>query len=158
VARVARSQLAMSDEEADAFLASHRWARVGTVSPGGEPTVSPVGYAVVDGRLYFYAMRRARRTSDVEAGSRVAMCVDDGLAAGEGYRDRRGVIVYGTCRIVGDDEEALLETVRRVYAEALFGDPEQDFRRRTHVWFEVRPYRRSSWDFAKIPAGSDRFA
>jgi nitroimidazol reductase NimA-like FMN-containing flavoprotein (pyridoxamine 5'-phosphate oxidase superfamily) len=158
MAKVERKRLAMSDEEADAFLASQKWARVATVSPDGEPTVSPVGYAAVDGRLYFYATATGRRAADVEAGSRVSMCIDAGVGEDEGYRDRKGVVVYGTCRVVGDDEAELLERVRLVYARNLFGNPAQDFHRRTHAWFEVEPYRRTSWDFRKIPAGTDRFA
>ena len=59
------------------------------------------------------------------------------------------MILHGTCRIV---------PVRAAYAQALFGDPATDFHRRTHVWFEVDPYRRVSWDCGKIPAGADRFA
>jgi nitroimidazol reductase NimA-like FMN-containing flavoprotein (pyridoxamine 5'-phosphate oxidase superfamily) len=155
--KVERSTLRMTDEEAEAFLASQRWARVASVSPDGEPHVSPVGYVALDGRLYFYATREARRTRDVERGSRVAVCIDSGVGAGEGYSERRGVVVYGTCRVVPETETDLLERVRPAYARALFGDPSVDFRRRTHVWFEVEPYRRISWDFGKIPPGADRF-
>jgi nitroimidazol reductase NimA-like FMN-containing flavoprotein (pyridoxamine 5'-phosphate oxidase superfamily) len=156
--RVKRSQLRMTEEERDAFLASQRWARVGSVSPDGEPHVSPVGYLYLDGRLYFYGTKEARRTRDVEAGSRVALCIDTGVGEGEEYSDRRGMVVYGTCRVVPDSETELLDRVRPAYAQALFGDQSVDFRRRTHVWFEVEPYRRISWDFGKIPAGADRFS
>jgi nitroimidazol reductase NimA-like FMN-containing flavoprotein (pyridoxamine 5'-phosphate oxidase superfamily) len=158
MAKVARKRLAMSEDEADAFLAAQMWARVATVSPEGEPTVSPVGYVAVDGRLYFYAMASGRRANDVEAGSRVSMCVDAGVGEAENYRDRKGVVVYGTCRVVRHDETELLGRVRPAYARNLFGNPDQDFHRRTHAWYEVDPYRRTSWDFAKIPSGADRFA
>jgi nitroimidazol reductase NimA-like FMN-containing flavoprotein (pyridoxamine 5'-phosphate oxidase superfamily) len=141
----------MSDAEADAYLAGQRWARVATADADGEPHVSPVGYVMHDGRLYFYAKEDARRTRDVRAGSRVSVCVDTGTDGA--YPERRGVIVYGLCRIVPETED-----VRTAYARALFGDPDVDFHRRTHVWFEVEPYRRTSWDFGKIPAGADRFA
>jgi nitroimidazol reductase NimA-like FMN-containing flavoprotein (pyridoxamine 5'-phosphate oxidase superfamily) len=149
--KVARSQLRMTDAEADAYLAAQRWARVASADAEREPHVSPVGYVWLDGRIYFYATENARRTRDVRGGSKVAVCVDSGLDGG--YSERRGVIVYGTCRVVAEDER-----VRRAYAQAVFGGPGVDFRRRTHVWFEVTPYRRVSWDFGKIPAGADRFA
>jgi nitroimidazol reductase NimA-like FMN-containing flavoprotein (pyridoxamine 5'-phosphate oxidase superfamily) len=157
MAKVARSRLAMSDDECDAFLASHKWARVASVSPKGEPTVSPVGYLTLDGRLWIYNTGSGRRTKDIEAGSRVSMCVDDGVGEGQGYRERRGAVVYGTARVVADDDP-VLEAVRPAYAELHFGDPDTDFRRRTHVWIEVTPYRRTSWDFGRIPPESDRFA
>jgi len=156
--KVKRSALRMTDEEIDAFLASERWVRVATAAPDREPHVSPVGYVVLDGRLYFDAIKRARRTRHVKSGSRVVVCVDAGVGEGEGYDQRKGVVVYGICRVMSDDETELIERVRPAYAQALFGDPSLDFRRRTHVWFEVEPYRWISWDFGKIPAGQDRFA
>ena len=70
---------------------------------------------------------------------------------------QQSAVVYGTARIVPDDEP-VLDRVRAAFAEHHFGDPSKDFRRRTHVWFEVTPYRRTSWDFGRIPAGTDRFA
>lgn len=157
MSKVARKSLAMSDAESDAFLASHKWARVASVSPDGEPTVSPVGYCLHDGRLWVYNLAGGRRTKDVEAGSRVSVCVDDGVGEDQGYTERRGVVVYGTARVVVDDDP-VLDTVRPAYAQALFGDPTVDFHRRTHVWIEVTPYRRTSWDFGRIPTGADRFA
>jgi nitroimidazol reductase NimA-like FMN-containing flavoprotein (pyridoxamine 5'-phosphate oxidase superfamily) len=156
--KVKRTTLRMTREEGDAFLAAQRWARVATVGPDGEPHVSPVGYVALDGRIYFYATADARRARDVQSGSRVAVCVDAGVGESEGYDERKGVVVYGTCRVVGDDETELIDRVRPAYAKALFGDASTEFRRRTHVWFEVDPYRRVSWDFGKIPAGADSWA
>jgi nitroimidazol reductase NimA-like FMN-containing flavoprotein (pyridoxamine 5'-phosphate oxidase superfamily) len=156
--KVKRSVLHMTKSEADAFLAAQRWARVATVSPDGEPHVSPLGYVALDERIYFYATADARRAKDVRSGSRVAVCVDAGVGEDESYDERKGVILYGTCRIVGDDETELIDRVRPAYAKALFGDPSVDFPRRTHAWFEAEPYRRVSWDFGKIPAGADRWA
>lgn len=149
--KVERSRLRMTEREGDEYLATQRWARVATADADGEPHVSPVGYVWHEGRLYFYAEEDARRTRDVLAGSKVSVCVDSGT--GGHYSERRGIILYGTCRIVPERE-----AVRDAYARALFGDPGADFHRRTHVWFEVEPYRRVSWDFGKIPAGADRFA
>jgi nitroimidazol reductase NimA-like FMN-containing flavoprotein (pyridoxamine 5'-phosphate oxidase superfamily) len=59
--KVKRSVLHMTKSEADAFLAAQRWARVATVSPYGEPQVSPVGYVALDERIYFYATADAPR-------------------------------------------------------------------------------------------------
>jgi nitroimidazol reductase NimA-like FMN-containing flavoprotein (pyridoxamine 5'-phosphate oxidase superfamily) len=157
MAKVARSRLAMPKAECDAFLESHKWARAASVSPDGEPTVSPVGYVVLDDRLWFYGMAKGRRIRDLEAGSRISMCVDDGVAEGQRYKERRGVVVYGTARVVSSDDP-VLDRVRRAFAAKHFGDAAREFVRRTHVWVEVTPYRRTSWDFGRIPAGTDRFA
>jgi len=147
----------MSERECDGFLDSHKWARVASVSPGGEPTVSPVGYVWLGGRLWFYGRATGRRLKDIEAGSRLAICVDDGVGEGEGYTERRGVVVYGTARVVPPGDP-VLDRVRAAFAANHFGDSKTDFRRRTHSWIEVTPYRRTSWDYSRIPPGTDRFA
>lgn len=157
MAEVARKRLEMSDEEIDAFLATHRFARVASVAPDGEPTVSPVGYCYHGGRLWFYGMAKGRRMKDIEAGSRISVCIDDGVGEGESYSDRRGVVLYATARVVSD-EDPVLDAVRPAYAQAQFGDSTVDFRRRTHAWIEATPYRTTSWDFKRIPAGADRFS
>ena len=155
--KVDRATLRMSESEVVAYLGERRWARAATVSADAEPHVSPVGYVFLEGRLYFYSARSSPRTRNIAAGSRVALCVDDGVGERDGYRDRRGVVAHGTARLLGEDEP-LLERVRPAYSRSLFGDPAVEVRRRTHVWIEVDPYRLTSWDFGRIPAGSDRFS
>jgi nitroimidazol reductase NimA-like FMN-containing flavoprotein (pyridoxamine 5'-phosphate oxidase superfamily) len=156
VAPIDRGALRMTDAERDEFLAEHCWGRLSTVNADGEPHVAPIGYVYVDGRFYFHAMTRSRRGRDLAAGSLTCLCVDDGVAAGQTYTDRRGVIAYSRCRIVVD--ESLLARVRTRFAEVFFGDPATPFERRTHSWYELAPYRYASWDFGRIPSGADRFA
>jgi nitroimidazol reductase NimA-like FMN-containing flavoprotein (pyridoxamine 5'-phosphate oxidase superfamily) len=156
MAYVKRDALQMSNEEIDAFLASSQWGRLGTVSADGEPHVAPIGFHLHGGRLYFHGLLRSRRSRDLEAEERVSLCVDDGVGPDAGYGQRRGVIVYGRCRQLGDDDRDLVVALRPGYAERFFGDREKNFERRTHAWFEITPYRFASWDFGKIPTGADR--
>ena len=155
---VKRSDLRLTDEETADFLAAHRWGRLGSVAADGEPHVSPIGYVYLDDRLYFHGLVRSRRGRDVAHESRVALCVDEGVAEGQSYSERRGVVVYATCRLVGVDEDDLLAQVRPRFAELFFGDSGLAFERSTHAWYELTPYRFASWDFGKIPGGTDRFA
>lgn len=156
MAYVDRRTLRMSDEEIRNFLEASRWGRLGTVSPDGEPHVAPIGIHHHGGRLYFHGLVRSRRARDLDANPRVSLCVDDGVGPGSVYADRRGVIVYGTCRRLGPDDADLLDAVRAGYAQRFFGDPHTRFERPSHAWFEITPYRYASWDFGRIPTGTDR--
>lgn len=76
---------------------------------------------------------------------------DTRVGEGERYSDRRGLVGYGACRILGDDEDELLGRLRPAYAQVFFGDPSVNFHRRSHVWFAVASYRRISWPSRKSP-------
>ena len=81
-----------------------------------------------------------------------------GVGEGDGYRDRSGVVLYGRCRELTAVDHELLERVRARFGEVFFGDPQASYERSTHAWYELVPHRSTSWDFSKIPQGSDRFA
>lgn len=144
-----RAALRMTDEELDAFLTTERTARVGTVSLDGEPHVVPLWFVWQDGAMYFTSLRRSRRNSDIEAGSRAAVCVD----AGHGYDELRGAVLYGSLTDATDDPG-------KPAAQRAFGDKYWDGMVipdvKSHRWLVLRPDRVVSWDFKKIPADRDR--
>lgn len=145
---VPRAQLRMSDAELDAFLATERTARCGTVSPDGDPHVAPLWFVWHDGAMWLNSLKRSRRARDLAEGSRVALCVD----AGEGYAELRGAVLYGRAQDATDHAD--LATVRGLFGAKYWGGaqvPEV----RSHRWFRVDPDRIASWDFAKIPTGAD---
>lgn len=149
-----RKTLRMNSEEQAAFLMASKWGRMGTVRDG-EPHVSPIGFVYLDSVIYFHSLRSARRSQDILHGSRVCLCVDAGVGEGEKYQDRRGVVLYGLCHEI-ERTDPLLEEVRRLFAVAFFDEPRAEVDRRTHEWFALEPDRAVSWDFSKIPTGTDR--
>jgi len=157
MAYVSRAALRMTENERSAFLDVHDFGRLSTVNPTGEPHVAPVGYVALGERIYFHALLDSRRGRDLAAGSLACLCVDDGVSEGQGYGERRGVIVYARCSMLAADDERLPE-VRQRFADKFFGDPGARFERRTHAWYELVPYRFASWDFGRIPAGADSHA
>ncbi|MTD17275.1 hypothetical protein GIS00_25415 [Nakamurella sp. YIM 132087] len=146
----------MDPDSLETYVRSRRWGRLATVSADGEPHVAPVGYVVSDG-IWFHALVGSRRGRDISRGSRCSLCIDDGLGDGEGYADRRGAVLYGGCELVAADDPRIPE-VRRLFATVFFGDPDRRFERRTHAWYLLRPDRTASWDFSRIPPGTDRHA
>jgi general stress protein 26 len=136
----------MTPEELEEFLRTERTVRVGTVSPDGEPHVSPLWFVWHDGAMYFNSLKRSRRARDVEEGSRVSACVD----AGHEYAELRGAILYGVIEEAGD-----VPDIRQMFGDKYWGGieiPEV----KSHRWLVLRPDKAVSWDFKKIPTGRDR--
>ena len=148
---IPRSQLRMTPDELEGFLATERTARVATVSPDGEPHVVPLWFVWLGGAIYMSSLRRSRRNSDLESGSRVAVCVDAGVE----YMELRGAVLYGRFEDPTGDPE--VEEARKLFGQKYWHGMEiPDVR--SHRWLRLRPERITSWDFSKIPAGRDQRA
>ncbi len=155
--KVSRKDLRLTAEELEEFLRSSKWGRLATANAAGEPHITPLGFVYHRGKVFFHAMRGGRRGRDLEENSKVAFLVDDGVAPGDAYRQRRGAILYGTC-VVADDDPLLREEAIYEYMRAMDAKTVDEIQRRTHSWYRIDVDRTSSWDFGKIPAGADRKA
>lgn len=146
---IPRSVLRMTADELEDFLRRERTVRLGTVSPDGDPHVSPLWFVWDDGTMYFNSLKRSRRGRDLAYGSRVAACLD----GGHEYGELHGAVLYGTLAPVEDPQ--LGAKVRKLFGEKYWGGidiPEV----KSHTWFALRPDEIVSWDFKKIPQGRDR--
>lgn len=151
---VSRDQLRLTEAEAEGFLGANRWGRLATASLDAQPHVTPIGYVFHNGAIWFHGLRRSRRGRNLSANPKVAFLVDDGLNGP--YTNRRGVIVYGRCVLADGDPE--LNGARQAFMRAFDVTSVAQVERRTHAWYRIDVERTSSWDFRKIPAGSDRNA
>jgi pyridoxamine 5'-phosphate oxidase family protein len=92
--------MAFKDEEV-AYLRSQRLARIATVSPDGQPDVSPVGYEYDGTHLYVGGMDpvKTRKFRNVQAGNaKVAIVIDD-LVSVQPWTPRY-LRIYGTAELV----------------------------------------------------------
>jgi nitroimidazol reductase NimA-like FMN-containing flavoprotein (pyridoxamine 5'-phosphate oxidase superfamily) len=152
---VSRRELQLTDDELEEFLRSNRWGRLATANADGEPHITPLGYVYHRGAIYIHALKKGRRARDLAVNPRVAFLVDDGVAPGDSYRQRRGAILYGDC-VVADEDPVLLDEARYEYMRAFEAASVDEIQRRTHSWYRIDVDRTSSWDFRKIPLGVDR--
>lgn len=146
---IPRGQLRLSQPELNELLTHAHTLRAGTVSPDGWPHVAPLWFLWLDGAVWVNSLRRSRRSRDLAAGSRVAVCIDEG----EEYLQLRGAVLYGTFEEAVDGGE--LARVRAAYGQKYWHGasvPEL----RSHVWLRLRPDKVVSWDFRKIPSGADK--
>jgi len=146
---IPRSELRLTDEELDELFRECRVLRAATVSPECEPHVVPLWFVWHAGAIWINNLRTARRSRDLAAGSRAALCID----TGQEYFELRGAVLYGTPHEVPGDDPALPE-VRKAFGARYFGGSEVPDRR-SHQWLKLVPQRVVSWDFRKIPAGRD---
>ena len=146
---IPREQLRLSDEELAELLTETRTMRAGTVSPDGTPHVVPLWFVWHAGAMWINNLRRARRTRDLQAGSKAALCVD----TGHDYFELRGAVLYGTPEEVTTDDPDL-PAVRETFGDKYFGGMEVPDTK-SHQWLRMDPERIVSWDFRKIPAGRD---
>jgi nitroimidazol reductase NimA-like FMN-containing flavoprotein (pyridoxamine 5'-phosphate oxidase superfamily) len=153
---VSRKDLQLSREEMEEFLRSSNWGRLATASLDAQPHVTPLGFVFYGGAVWFHALRRSRRGRHLAENPKVAFLVDDGLAPGQPYTERRGVVLYGRCEVANDHPE--MEAARDAYVGSFGMRSVDEVQRRTHDWYRLEIDRVSSWDFRKIPAGTDRKA
>ena len=153
---VSRKDLQLTKSEVEEFLGSTLWGRLATASRAAEPHVTPIGFVHYRGAIWFHALRKSRRARHVAENPRVAFLVDDGVAPGQPYTERRGVIVYGRCAVASDHPE--MEAARAAYMRSFGMTSVDQVQRRTHDWYRIDVDGIASWDFRKIPAGTDRKA
>jgi len=143
-----RSMLRLTDDELEELLSSELTLRAGTVGPDGWPHVAPLWFVWHDGAIWINSLRRSKRTSDLAAGSKVALCVDTGTD----YSQLRGAVLYGTPHEAEGDPE--LETARKAFAKKNWNIDDIPAMK-SHVWLKMVPDKIVSWDFRKIPPRGD---
>lgn len=146
----------MSDDEVAGHLRECRKLQLGTVNPDGTPHLVTMFYGLIDGRIAFWTYGKAQKRRNIDRDPRVSCLVE----TGDDYFDLRGVLVYGTARLVDAPDDVLgagLEITRRMArlpddhpAEELRGYVEHTGRKR--VAYLVEPTRVVSWDHRKLTA------
>jgi len=145
-----RSQVAMTDEEIQAFLASQRTATLATFGPNGHPHLVAMWFGLVDGVIWFETKAKAQKAQNLLRDPRATVLVEDGLT----YDALRGVSLEGTATVI-DDPDALWavgvsvwERYNGPYSEEVKPLVEFMLHKRVAVRFDVERVR--SWDHRKL--------
>jgi PPOX class probable F420-dependent enzyme len=146
----------MTANEVGDLLATSKKVQVATVNPDGTPHMVTLFYGLVDGKIAFFTYRRSQKARNLERDPRITCLV----GTGEDYGELRGVLIYGTARLI-EDYNAVVEIGIRVVTrtmgvsnDAVAGYVQQTARKR--VAYVVEPVRVASWDHRKLagPPGS----
>lgn len=145
-----RSQITMSDEEIDAFVASRRTAILSTLGPTGHPHAVAMWFAWIDGTIWFETKAKAQKVRNIQRDPRATVLIEDGLT----YDTLRGVSFEGRAVVV-DDPDALFavgvdvwERYTGPYTEDAKPFVEMMLNKRVAVRLDVERVR--SWDHRKL--------
>lgn len=145
-----RSQVAMTEEEIQDFLASQRTATLATFGPTGHPHLVAMWFGLIDGVIWFETKAKAQKTQNLLRDPRATVLIEDGLT----YDALRGVSMEGTATVI-DDPEALWavgvsvwERYNGPYSEEVRPLVEFMLLKRVAVRFDVDRVR--SWDHRKL--------
>jgi PPOX class probable F420-dependent enzyme len=138
---------ALSKERLDAFLARPLIARLGTITPEGDPYIAPVWFEWDGASIVFSARARARFVVNLQANPRVCVSI------AEDVDPLTRVLIVGRVELLRDaapDRGEWLERSRRLCRRYLgegSGDDYQDETiDRLSVWYRVIPDETISWD------------
>ena len=84
-----RGQIAMSDEEVQAFLADQKTVVCATNGVRGFPHLMPLWYVMRDGEIWAWTYGKSQKILNVERDPRATLQVE----AGEEYAELRGVMI-----------------------------------------------------------------
>jgi len=143
----------MSEDEIWRFLAAKNKIFVAFPMGDGYPHVTPMWFCVIDRRIYL-------RTHDYKTKARLAQAgkVCCSIDEGELYRELKGVVLWGTSRIV--TERALIDKIEDAMGEKYRNQqwkasemPKEwvaERRRERRAFIEVEVKKASSWDNSKL--------
>jgi PPOX class probable F420-dependent enzyme len=145
-----RAQIVMSDEEIEQFVASSRGGTLATIGSDGQPHLTAMWYAVVDGEIWLETKAKSQKAVNVRRDPRITFL----LEAGDTYDTLRGVSFEGTAEIV-DDPDAIFRVGVSVW-ERYTGPytdevkPAVDMMMNKRIAIRLAVKRVRSWDHRKL--------
>lgn len=145
-----RSQIEMTSEEIDAFVASKRTAILTTLSATGHPHSIAMWFGLVDGAIWFETKAKSQKAVNLRRDPRATILIEDGLT----YDTLRGVSFEGTAEVI-EDADALWEVGVSVW-ERYNGEyteeakPLVEFMLNKRIAVKFTPERTRSWDHRKL--------
>jgi PPOX class probable F420-dependent enzyme len=157
---MARTDITMTDAEAQEFLGSGHTLIVTTIGHDGHPHTAPMWFWMEDGKPAFRSFTKSQKIVNLRRDPRITVLLETGLA----YADLKGVMIRGTAHLVdgADDPDRLLVAYGRLAAKyPMVGDEpveldddalEAAFGRFApkNTLVVVEPERVASWDHSKL--------
>src|SRR4029077_15146622 len=91
-----RASIVMSEDEIADFVGKRRPGTLATVGPDGQPHLTAMWYAVVDGEVWLETKVKSQKAVNIKRDPRVSFLIEDG----DTYDTLRGVSFEGVAEIV----------------------------------------------------------
>ncbi|OBK29825.1 PPOX class F420-dependent enzyme [Mycobacterium asiaticum] len=145
-----RASIVMSEAEIVEFVNNSRTGTLATIGPDGQPHLTAMWYAVVDGEIWLETKAKSQKAVNLKRDPRVSFLLEDG----DTYDTLRGVSFEGVAEIV-DDPDALhrvgvsvWERYTGPYSDEVKPMVDQMMNKRVGVRIVSR--RARSWDHRKL--------
>ena len=140
----------MSEDEIGDFVVKSRTGTLPTVGPDGQPHLTAMWYAVVDGEIWLETKVKSQKAVNINRDPRVSFLIEDG----DTYDTLRGVSFEGVAEIVDDPDVShrvgvsVFERYTGPYSDEMKPIVEQMMNKRVCVRIVAR--RARSWDHSKL--------
>jgi PPOX class probable F420-dependent enzyme len=145
-----RASIVMSEAEIVDFVNNSRTGTLATIGPSGQPHLTAMWYAVVDGEIWLETKAKSQKAVNLKRDPRVSFLLEDG----DTYDTLRGVSFEGLAEII-DEPEALhrvgvsvWERYTGPYSDDVKPFVDQMMNKRVGVRIVSR--RTRSWDHRKL--------
>jgi PPOX class probable F420-dependent enzyme len=145
-----RASIVMSEDEIGDFVANSRTGTLATVGPDGQPHLTAMWYAVVDGEIWLETKAKSQKAVNLKRDPRVSFLIEDGQT----YDTLRGVSFEGVAEIVDDPDTifrvgvSVWERYTGPYTDEVKPFVDQMMNKRIAVRIVAR--RARSWDHRKL--------
>jgi PPOX class probable F420-dependent enzyme len=146
-----RSEIAMTDEERESFLAEGWTLQVASIGPQGFPHLVAMWYVIDGGLVTFTTFRKSQKVLNLQRNPKLTVM----LEAGKLYNELRGLVIEGTAEIVDDTEETarVMSLVGAKYQGIPADTSSRDAQMKIaskRVVIRVHPVDSYSWDHRKL--------
>ncbi len=153
-----RATITLSPDEIGEFLDGIRSITVASIGPSGQPHLTAMWFAVLDGDICFETKAKSQKAVNLRRDPRISVLAEDG----DVYDELRGVEIEGTAEISEDPDlqwrlaVAVWERYHGPFTEEVRPLVEASTRKRVLV--RVRAERTRSWDHRKLGLPSTKAA
>ena len=145
-----RASIVMSEDAIADFVVKSRTGTLATVGPDGQPHLTAMWYAVLDGEIWLETKAKSQKAVNVKRDPRVSFLIE----GGDTYDTLRGVSFEGVAEIVDDPDVShrvgvsVFERYTGPYSDEMKPVIEQMMNHRVCVHIVAR--RARSWDHRKL--------
>ena len=145
-----RSQIVMSDGEIADFVTTSRTGTLATVGRDGQPHLTAMWYAVLDGEIWLETKAKSQKAVNLTRDPRMSFLIE----GGDTYDTLRGVSFEGVAEIVDDPDTifrvgvSVFERYTAPYTEEM--KPAVDAMMHKRVAVRLVSRRARSWDHRKL--------
>lgn len=141
----------MTDDEVAALIKENKKLQLATINRDGSPHLVTMFYGLVDDKIAFWTYRTSRKAYNLRRDARVTCLIE----TGEDYFELRGLMMYGTARILTEPNDVRYvggDVIRRMMNlddDASVRQVVEQTAAKRHAYI-VEPTGVVSWDHRKL--------